>query len=412
MSLLKIPLRELRLGHYVCLPIEWKSHPFLRNNFKIRSSDELTVLKTLSLEWIDIDPEKSDLSGGRPSTPKNYGQPSATLKRTATPEALFQTQQKNSQRKSESSYYQCISQYRDTFAQFNSDPGAIYGLLKDLITHVSQAVFNQTNQIPQVYLILNDKGSDVLFSHSMNVMGLVLLMAKILHYSQKETETLALAAMISDIGLLRIPHQIRSKSQPLTKAELSFLQAHVGYSIDQLRKAQSIPNEVLTLVAVHHERRDGSGYPKGLTKDEFPRAAQILQVADYYDWLINPFPWQKPLSPQLAIAFLLKNSPDKFNQVIVEALANALGIYPPGTIVELSNQQLAIVAGSNPQNRLKPYIKRFGSDRFIDDLSFEDLSMLELSIHHSVPSEQLPESVTMLLANWRISYFIETESPG
>lgn len=410
MALTKIALNKLKIGHYVCLPLGWHSHPFMRNNFKIQTPEELAVLKTLGLENIKIDPSKSETASSEaplPAVEHTAKDHSARATQTAaeTKEHQLHTFHRSEQRKAEGCFDRSISEYKDLFAQFNADPSAVYGLLTAVVTQVSTPLFGSSLLQP-VYLILNDSDSDAVFTHSMSVMGLTLMMAHSLNYSQANAELLALAALVADIGMLRVPHQIRSKKTPLEKSEQNFLAAHVGYSLDQLRKTKSIPDAVLALIASHHERRDGSGYPKGLTQGNYPKAAEIIQVADYYDWLINPLPSQQPLPPQLAIALLLKHAPTQFNPVMVEALANSLGIYPPGTIVELSDGQIAIVAASHPGDKLHPWIKRFHNGRFIGDLMFEDLSTLGLSISRSIPYNQLDDKILNVIVGMRFSYFL------
>ncbi|CAG9000969.1 MAG: Cyclic di-GMP phosphodiesterase [Candidatus Celerinatantimonas neptuna] len=409
MALKKIPLEKLQIGHYVCLPLGWTNHPFLLNNFKIKNSEELLVLKQLPLKEIEVNLAKSDPSL-RPSRTAAFETQNlrSISKPTLGPEETFQRQQKIQQRQTEEWYNDQISLFKNTLSRFHADPTVVYSELLYCIQQICEPIWKNT-QLPNVYLILNSKNSDNLFTHSMNVCALSILIAKVLGFGLMDGQLIALAAMIQDIGFLRVPHQIRHKTTSLTSAELNFYKAHVGYSIDLLRKAETFPADLLELVAQHHERLDGSGYPKGLSKKQISKKAQLLQIADHYDWLVSPNPWQKPLSPQLAIASLLKNH-KQFNPEMAQALANALGIYPPGTLVQLSNQDFSIVAGSNPANKLKPYVKRLhdGIEQ-IDDLPIESLEQLNLKVTHSINQEDLSEEQISEMQSWKIGYFFARE---
>lgn len=409
MTLKKIPLEKLQIGHYVCLPLGWANHPFLLNNFKIKTQEELLVLKQLPIKEIEVNLSKSAASL-HPARINTFETQSLRpmSKPVLGPEQEFQRQQKIQQRQTEECYNNQIGVFKNTLSHFHADPTVVYSELLYSIQQICEPIW-KNDQLPNVYLILNNKNSDNLFTHSMNVCALSILIAKVLGFSLPDGELIALAAMVQDIGFLRVPHQIRHKTSPLTSAELNFYKAHVGYSIDLLKKAETFPSDLLELVAQHHERLDGSGYPKSLSKKQLSKKAQLLQLIDHYDWLVSPNPWQKALSPQLAIASLLKN-PKQFNPEMAQALANALGIYPPGTLIQLSNDDVAIVAGSNPANKLKPYVKRLHpTEEQIDDLPIESLEQLKLKVTHSINQEDLREEQINEMQSWKIGYFFVPE---
>ncbi|MFM2483844.1 HD-GYP domain-containing protein [Celerinatantimonas yamalensis] len=399
----KIPLNKLTIGHYVNLPLSWTMHPFLRSSFKVKSEDELIVLRNLPFDEIDVDLDKSDIQVSVTIPSFNHSAFVAPIAhRSINAAEKFQQQQKRQQRKTERLYNDHIELLKNSISHLNSNPTLAYTEQLHCVENLCKSILTKQHH-PNVYLILNAKNGDHIFQHSLNVAVLTILVAKTLNYHHGSTQQLALVALIQDLGMLRVPYQIRHKKTELSSVEKNYYQAHVGYSVELLRRA-SFPKELIELVALHHERLDGSGYPKGV--NEMSEMAQLIQVTDYYDVLINPPPWQKAIPPQLAIAVLLKNAGKLFNRQVVEALALSLGIYPPGTCVQLDDKRYALVAASNPDDKLKPYVKVLSEDgdAQFDELPIDDLQMLNTTIKHTPNFEQLPENIAKSLSTYHLDF--------
>lgn len=403
MSVSKLPLNKLEIGHYVCLPIGWSNHPFLFNNFKIRNEEELIVLQNLPFAEIEVNLAKSNVRKSLQQTSTAY-EPIET-KQPLSEGERFSQREKKYHRQTARWYDDQVGVLKNAMAHFTSQPILSYTELIHCVEQLCTPIF-ETQEKPNVYLIFNKKQGDNLFNRSINVCVLAILISRTLGFSLEITQTVALAALIQDIGMLRVPFQIRNKKDALNTAEKNYYQAHVNYSLEFLKSNQNFQPQIIELVAMHHERLDGSGYPKGLLASQISEQAQVLQVIDYYETLINPNPWHKPIPPQLAIAILLKHSDNLFNKTIVEVLANALGIYPPGTIVELKNSKLALVSVSNHNDKLNPFVRQLNPPltQEIEDLPIENLALIPSGITKTVQQADLPMDITQKWAHFQIGY--------
>lgn len=407
MPLVKLNSDQLAIGHYVCLPIGWTSHPFMFNNFKIKTNEELLVLNSLKLDGIDVDISKSDSSALKSKSKDTTNTHRATQTAAVDPVELLQTKHRTMQRRAERHYSAQMSAFKNALSKFNSNP-------EEVFFHISEAVNNTSNWLNELateqplYLVFSDNNGDDLFNHSLNVVVLSLQVANTLGLDPKKCRLLGLTAMCLDIGFLKVPTQIRRSTTPLTGAEQSYYEMHATYSVDILKKAGSFPPEIYPLIANHHERLDGSGYPHNLKADKFDTLGKLLQLVDQYICLTCPPPWKKQTSPQTAIALLYKSAGVKYDKTILEAMVKVLGIYPPGSIVELSDGQLALVSATNPKNKLKPYVKIFNGRKPIVEQPFENLDTLSLSISKSVSLDKAPDFITIQMSQLRLGYFFST----
>lgn len=404
MATAKVLPEQLQIGHYVCLPIGWTNHPFMFSNFKIKTADELVVLKSLNLETIDVNPEKSDIKVPSLARKPVASAPKKDKNQAKEPEDDFNSQHRATHRRADRQYSNQIDAYREALAKFNSNPDEVYFQISQLVNQTVKSLHEAGGQ-PSLYLVMSDKNGDDIFSNAMNVTVLAVQISTLLGLDVKQTQLIGLAAMCLDIGLLKVPSQIRRSLSQLSSAEQNYYEAHVGYSIEMLKKAESFPPEIMPLIANHHERLDGSGYPKGLKKEELTHPCQLLQLVDHFVHLINPLPSQKPMTPQRAIALLYKAADVKFNKAMLEALVKVLGIYPPGSYVELSDGQKALVCATNPADKLKPHVKLFAGSKQISDQAFTNLESIGLSIKKTISLDDLPEASASKLSQLRFGYF-------
>jgi HD-GYP domain-containing protein (c-di-GMP phosphodiesterase class II) len=128
----------------------------------------------------------------------------------------------------------------------------------------------------------------------------------------------------------------------------------VDASVRILAQDRKISRSVMRIVATHHERWDGSGYPQGLARDQIPVLGRIAGLIDSFDAMTNPRPFQAALSPHQAIGQLYECRGTLFQAELVEQLIQACGIFPTGSLVELSTDEVAVVVGMNGARRLRP----------------------------------------------------------
>ena len=205
------------------------------------------------------------------------------------------------------------------------------------------------------YLLSQLKTKDSFsYSHSIAASVLAVLFGRHLGLTAKELDTLALAVLLLDIGKMSIPTALLEKKDPLVSAEVKLLKRHIDFSVATLKKNTDIDLEVLAIVEGHHEKFDGSGYPRGLVGVETPTFARMAAIIDFYDAVTHDRPYRPAVKPCQAINMLYERRGTQFQKELVEEFIQCLGIYPTGSLVLLSSGEVGIVISQNPVRRLRP----------------------------------------------------------
>lgn len=195
-----------------------------------------------------------------------------------------------------------------------------------------------------------------LFSHVTNVAILAMIIGKEMKLSGQEQKDLGLAALLHDFGMTKIDSRIYDKSQPLTPEEWVEIKHHPDYSLELLKQTGSFSEEVLRGVHEHHERIDGSGYPRGIKSQDIHLFGKIIAVADVYDACISPRKHRKRMTPYDALKNLLSQS-HLFDINILKSFVACMAIYPIGSFVRLNTGEIAKVIGINHGAPFRPEIR-------------------------------------------------------
>ena len=154
----------------------------------------------------------------------------------------------------------------------------------------------------------------------------------------------------------RLHPELLQANRELTEEETREMRHHVAHGLHLVKKSGIINQDVLDMVAFHHERYDGSGYPRGLRGDEIPAFARIAAIVDTYDAITSKRAYAEARAPADAIKVLYEARDKEFQAELVEAFIQAVGIYPAGTIVELSSGEVGIVVAESRTRRLLPKV--------------------------------------------------------
>ncbi len=192
------------------------------------------------------------------------------------------------------------------------------------------------------------------FSHPFNTAVLSMLTGEALGQGRDEIRELGLAGLLADIGLAWVPPALLEKSGRLSSQELEQLREHVRHAVTILKEFQSGRGLIVHVAATHHERMDGSGYPRGLEGLGVPDGAQIIGLADTYDAMLSDRPYRKRLEP--AVAYQVMVSSPSFSKGVVAAFRRRVSPYPVGTRVQLSSGQEAEIVEVNPDKPLRPVL--------------------------------------------------------
>ncbi|GGQ32143.1 HD-GYP domain-containing protein [Shewanella litoralis] len=393
----KVAVEQLEVGTFIRLPISWKDHPFLFSSFKIKNSAQIELIKGLGLKDVFFDPEKSDIE---PVTSADVQQPPSEEELTALKEQMLsdktakideQKKLKRDLKKTEQQFERSVAMMRSMVSKVSSRPLNAVSEAKDLISNMTNMLLNSDNLA--LHLMGDAKNDEHIYHHSLNVAMLCMLMAKELGWSREEVETIGLGALFHDIGKLKVPSTILNKRVPLSAPEENFIKQHPLMSINFLKLADSFPEEAKPLIANHHEFLDGSGFPQGLKADNLDKLSQLIAVVNEYDNLCNGTGQIKGKPPSVALGMLYKNYNEKLNSEYVSKLIKMLGIYPPGSIVELSSGQFAMVMSVNLQQLLFPNIVVYDQLVPKDQAPIISLENHNITIVRSLPAAGLPKII-------------------
>ncbi|MGA3158476.1 MAG: HD-GYP domain-containing protein, partial [Steroidobacteraceae bacterium] len=197
---------------------------------------------------------------------------------------------------------------------------------------------------------------DYLYSHSLAVSVWALAFGRHLGLDKDTLKTIGTGAMLLDIGKTRLSTDLLRKAGAPSPQEWQLIRAHVEQGIALLKSNPGVDVQVLSMVATHHERIDGSGYPNALKGDAIPLVGRIAGIVDTYDAMISERSYAKPKSTYDAVRELKHLGGSAFAPELVELFIQAVGVFPTGTLVELNTGEVGVVIAQNRFRRLRPEV--------------------------------------------------------
>lgn len=247
-----------------------------------------------------------------------------------------------------------------------------------LIRHSVNACVESIVNNPNALLWLGRLRSkdNYIAEHCLNVGILAIAFGRHLGMEREELETLGMCGMLHDVGKLQVDQKILDKPSSLSEAEFAAIKDHCRIGRDILSKDETIPKAVIEAAYGHHERMDGTGYPRGLQADTLNLHTRMISIVDTYDAITTNRCYDKSRPATEAMKILFKSRSTQFEPVLVEKFIECLGIYPTGSLVELRSGEGAVVIDSNKNSRLKPRVsivldedKRFRIPLIVDTSS-------------------------------------------
>lgn len=412
MTGIKISVDRLQVGNYVSLPLGWREHPFLFSSFKLKHEQEIELIRRLGLKLVTIIPDKSDT----PPKPLDQVQPpSADIETLAARQ--HEMQREKASRIEQLQRYrrdlqQCEKQFQHSLAQVRNVMGKIQSRPLNAIGEAQELIAAMTTQLLAademvLHLVSNSEDGNNLYFHSLNVSVLSMLLARECKLPAETIRQIGMGALFHDIGKLKIPSQIQRKTTPLTKPEQNLMAQHPRYGLDLLALAKDFPSEAKGIVLHHHEFLDGSG-PQGLKGGQIDQLTQIVSLINEYDNLCH----LQAKVPYSAISNLYKQRKAQFNPDYLGMLIRLMGIYPPGSVVQLSNGQVGLVMSVNTSRLLYPAVLIYDPRIPRQEAAIIDLEQAELTVAKVIHPRRLPPAVFEYLnPRTRISYYFEHGKP-
>lgn len=194
------------------------------------------------------------------------------------------------------------------------------------------------------------------YDHALEVSVLLMVAGRQIGLSETQLTLLGTAGLLQDLGKIGLPPELLQKRGRITLEEYEFFKTHVARGLRILKGNPGIPPAIVEIVEKHHERIDGSGYPRGLTGGEIGLFAELAGVADSYCAMTGDTGYRPAFTNQQALERLNRMRDVKFSAQVIDLFIQCIGLYPVGTLVKLNTGEVAVVIAQNRVRRLKPKV--------------------------------------------------------
>ena len=411
---------QLCVGLHIHLDLPWISHPFPFPSFKINSPEQIAAIRALGLKEIRYSPAKSDCAplvilprDAEPAT-RAPAEPAPRL----TDDPADQAKQARIKRLAaqREKIAACEREFLNTTRQMKavrqnlfSRPDQVCELATAAVARLADSML--VNADLSIHLMSDKVAGDDVFNHALNVCLLSMMVGKEMQLPAEEVKLLGLGALLHDLGQAEIPGHIKNKTSPLTRPEAALMRQHCATGVT-LGKQLGLPGEALLIVAQHHEHLDGTGYPQMLREPQLSQLARIVAVIETYEDLCSPRNPARSCTPHEALSLLYAQQKKQLDEAVVTSFIRCLSVYPPGTIVLLSNGALGVVTSVSSAHLLKPTVMVYDAAVASGETILVDLEQeSEVTVSKTLKPQQLPPEIGQFFtARKRISYYFSGEA--
>jgi len=374
----KISVDELEPGMYIHdLGCSWMDHAFLRNNFRVSTSDEVRKVRKTGIRELYIDTERGKDVAQEPTAAEERQhpgvEPQVAEEETRPPRQVSVFAEGA---RAKRIYFELNQVITDLMYAVRIGRQMELEPVKSTVSSLVSSVFRNKDALLGLTRIRHmDKYT---FEHSVSVAVILVAFAKQMELDRDIITKIGIGAFLHDIGKTRIPLEILNKPGNLTEEEFVIMRGHVVHSREILEQTPGIDPVSLAVAAEHHERCDGSGYPEGKQGEEISLYGQMAAIADVYDAMTSNRVYRKGFEPHEVMRKLMEWSKFHFEPVLVQRFIQCVGIYPVGTLVALASGRIAVVLASGTSGLLYPLIRVVYDARNKQPVPPFDLDLSEL----------------------------------
>lgn len=354
---------QLQVGMYISrLDRPWIETPFPLQGFYVKELSDIDQLRRYCREvTIDLarsrvvaDPVSHAMGGpvSHSATPVSKTAPAAAAKSARRPTYQTTVSMPQEVMASRELHGQFAHAVTDVYRKLASGRDFDAKTTREVTSQVVESVIR--NPDAMVWLSRVKEKDSYSYHHAFRCAIWGTVLGRHLGISRQALENLAFGMTLMDVGKARMPDGLLDKRGLLTSSERVELRRHVEYSLEILAGIPGIPSQVMQMVAEHHERYDGSGYPNRLAGKAISPLGKMAGLVDTYDAMTSERPYARALTSVEAVSKLYDLRNTEFQAQLVEEFIQAIGVYPTGTLVHLSNHEIGVVIAQNPERRLRP----------------------------------------------------------
>jgi HD-GYP domain-containing protein (c-di-GMP phosphodiesterase class II) len=376
----KIHITELTIGMYVESVVKQNGNVRIKSKGLVKSQAILVALESKGILEVEVNFGKSiapnnqtddkiveNHLGARSAHPENYNVVSSTavenngidsqIKESKLTNIINVGQHQEALKDADKLYIQAKNIQKNFISELRSGSTPNIDHLNDLSQNIIDSVFDNADAL-SCLLMLKDS-NEYLVEHAINCAILLTMFANSKGMSQAEIEDVTIAGLLMDIGMASLPTELLEKTSELNDTDWQIMRSHVDIGLDIVGRLDRAPSIVLDVIGNHHERINGSGYPKAKTASEISVYSQMAGIVDCYDAMISNRHHQRSVSATSALNQL--ENDETLDRDLVKEFINAIGLHPVGSLVQLSSQKLAIVSQRNDKQPLNPIVMIFYS---------------------------------------------------
>jgi HD-GYP domain-containing protein (c-di-GMP phosphodiesterase class II) len=365
---IELPPEHLKKGIYVCgLDRPWEGTPFLFQGFVIETDTELQILRRLcKVVYVEVtveDAEELRSAASRTAyvAPSSAGAPDQIALLT---ENLTASMGRVPARDPKSLDAE-LAAAKVIYSEAKRAIGSVFDHLRRGgaldVPHLQSVVGSMVNSVFRnrdalSWLASMKSKDDYLYSHSLSSSVWALAFGRHLGLDKETLTLVGTGAMLLDIGKTQLPTELLKKPGEPSDSEWQLIRAHVDHGVRLIESTLNVDKRIVAMMATHHERLDGKGYPNNLKGDEIPLLGRVAAIVDCYDAMISQRNYATAKSSYDAVRELKQLGGTAFPSEMVELFIQAVGVFPTGTLVELNTGEVGVVTGQNRYRRLRPEV--------------------------------------------------------